>query len=168
MSSSEFADAYDEDERRIRGAILGEPISALSPRAPIALPPTATLAEAIAAMNQRKTGCVCVVETSTLAGILTERDLLRLAQRELKPSEIPIGKVMTAAPETLHPEDGIAVALNLMSSKGFRHIPLVDHEDRPVGIVAMRDIVRFIVSMFPDTVHNVPPDPRAIQQEYGG
>ncbi len=168
MATSEFADAYDEDERRIRGAILGESIATLNPPEPIALPPTATLAEAIAAMNDRKTGCVCVVETGALAGILTERDLLRLAQEELRPSEIPIGNVMTADPETLHPEDGIAVALNLMSAKGFRHIPVVDDDDRPVGIVAMRDIVRFIVSMFPDTVHNVPPDPRAIQQEYGG
>jgi CBS domain-containing protein len=168
MVRSEFADAYDEDERRIRGAILGESIAALNPREPIALPPTASLAEAIAAMNERSTGCVCVVESGALAGILTERDLLRLAQEELRSSEIPIGRVMTADPETLHLEDGIAVALNLMSAKGFRHIPVVDDDARPVGIVAMRDIVRFIVSMFPDTVHNVPPDSRAIQQEHGG
>jgi CBS domain-containing protein len=75
---------------------------------------------------------------------------------------------MTPDPETLRPDHGIALALNRMTDGGYRHIPLVDAEGRPVGIVAMRDIVRFIVSMFPDAVLNVPPDPTAVQTEYGG
>ena len=55
-----------------------------------------------------------------------------------------------------------------MTEGGYRHIPLVDDENRPVGVVAMRDIVRFIVSLFPDTVLTVPPDPDAVPEEYGG
>ncbi len=168
MARSEFEDSYEDDERRARGAILAEPISGLHPPAPILLPPSATLAEAVRAMNHRGTGCVCVVEGERLVGIFTERDLLKLIQEELDPTRVVVGKVMTPDPATLRPDDGIALALNLMSVRGFRHIPLVDSEQRPQGIVAMRDIVRFIVSLFPDSVENVPPDPRKIQEQYGG
>jgi CBS domain-containing protein len=168
MTASEFEDAYAEDERLLRGALLSEPISALAPREPVLLPPAATLADAVRAMNEAGTGCVCVVERGQLVGIFTERDLLRLAVRDLEPGRIALGKVMTPQPETLRPEDGIAYALNLMTARGFRHIPLVDRAGRPTGIVAMRDIVRFVVSMFPDSVQNVPPDPRKIPAEHGG
>jgi CBS domain-containing protein len=168
MSRSEFDDSYLEDEHRIRGAILTEPISNIPPREPVALPPGAMLRDAVRAMNQNRTGCVCVVEEGRLIGIFTERDLLRLSLRDVDPAATPLGKVMTASPETLRPEDGIALALNRMTVGGFRHIPLIDSDGRPVGIVAMRDIVRFIVSLFPDAVLNVPPDPTAIQTRYGG
>lgn len=168
MGSSEFEEAYEEDEDRVRGALLSEPISALRPPSPLRLPGSATLAEAILAMNRRGTGCVCVVEGDRLIGIFTERDLLKRAGKELQPAEVVVGDVMTRDPETLRPDDGIALALNLMSARGFRHVPLVDERGRPVGIVAMRDIVRFIVSLFPDSVQNVPPDPRKIQDQYGG
>jgi CBS domain-containing protein len=55
-----------------------------------------------------------------------------------------------------------------MTERGFRHVPLVDRSGRPTGIVAMRDIVRWLVSMFPDSAQNLPPDPRKIPTEYGG
>jgi CBS domain-containing protein len=168
MAISEFEEAYADDERLLRGALLSEPIAALAPREPILLPPNATLGDAVRAMNDARTGCVCVVERGQLVGIFTERDLLRLAVDDLSPDRVVLGKVMTAQPETLRPEDGIAYALHLMTARGFRHIPLVDRAGRPTGIVAMRDIVRFVVSMFPDSVQNVPPDPRKIPAEHGG
>lgn len=171
MAESEFQDSYDADEDRIRGAILKEAISGLKPRRPLQLPPSASVFDAIRAMNGGRRGCVCVVEDQKLVGIFTERDLLRLAIESsggVDPSQVLLGKVMTADPETLRREDGIALALNRMTEGGFRHIPLVDAQGRAVGIIAMRDIVRFIVSMFPDAVLNVPPDPTAIHREYGG
>jgi CBS domain-containing protein len=109
-----------------------------------------------------------VVEGGRLAGIFTERDLLRLAREAADLGSIPLAKVMTPDPETLYPDDRIALALYHMTEGGYRHIPLVDADQRPVGIVAMRDIVRFIVSMFPDTVLNVPPTRAAIQKKDGG
>jgi CBS domain-containing protein len=75
---------------------------------------------------------------------------------------------MTEKPETLRRQHGIAQALNQMSEGGFRHVPIVDAAGRPVGIISMPDIVRFIVSLFPDAVLNVPPDPKAIPTQYGG
>ncbi len=167
MSKSEFEEAY-EDERRLRGAVLTEPISRLKPREPVVVSPDASVEEAVRLMNGERCGCVLVVEDDRLVGIFSERDLLRLVQKEKAPKELAIKSVMTRDPETLRPDHGIALALHHMSDGGYRHIPLVDGEGRPVGVVAMRDIVRFIVSLFPDAVLTAPPDPHAVPKEYGG
>ncbi|MCE2392957.1 MAG: CBS domain-containing protein [Proteobacteria bacterium] len=168
MVENDFLEGYEEDEKAMRGAILTEPISSLDLRRHVSVPHDASVAEAVLQMTETHTGCVCVVEGGILVGIFTERDLLRIVQGKIDTATTPVGQVMTEKPVTLRPRHGIAQALNQMSEGGFRHIPLVDGLGRPVGIVAMRDIVSFIVSLFPDAVLNVPPDPEAIQTEYGG
>jgi len=67
---------------------------------------------------------------------------------------------MTADPESLQSGDGIAWALNLMCIGGYRHVPLTDDDGRPTGVVSVKDIVEFIVDLFPDEILNLPPDPR--------
>jgi CBS domain-containing protein len=168
MSISEFDEAYEADEREIRGAILSEPIWHLAKRKPLEVPPTVSVRDSVRLMNEQRRGCVLVVEEGRLAGIFSERDLLRLLDENRPLAEIPVGQVMTRNPEVLRPEHGIALALNKMSVGGYRHIPLVDAEGKPVGLIAMRDIVAFIVSLFPDAVLTAPPDPSKIQSEYGG
>jgi CBS domain-containing protein len=164
---SEFEEAY-EDERHVRGAILTEPISGLHPHAPAVVSAETPVREVVREMIQGSFGCMLVVEGERLVGIFTERDLLRLVDKETDLSLLTVREVMTRDPETLRPQHGIVLALNRMTEGGYRHIPLVDEEGRPVGVVAMRDIVRFIVSLFPDTVLTVPPDPDAVPEEYGG
>ena len=168
MVESEFSEAYEEDRYELRGAIVNDSIASLEPRKTNEVPPELSVREAVALMNEQHTGCVLVVEDGRLAGIFTERDLLRIVQEDVDTSAIRVGEAMTADPDVLRPDDRLALALNKMSEGGFRHIPLVDGLGRPVGIVAMRDIVRFIVSMFPDAVLNVPPDPAKIPKKYGG
>ncbi len=168
MAKSEFSEAYEEDLRTLRGAIMGEPISALEPRQPVCVSADTQLREAVALMKESHRGCVLVVEGAVLIGILTERDILRAVQENIDTSAAPVGSLMTPKPEALRREHGIALALNMMSEGGFRHIPLTDASGRPVGIIAMRDIVKFICSMFPDATLTVPPDPTAIPTEYGG
>ena len=112
-------------------------------------------------MNEHRIGCVLVVEAGRLVGIFTERDVLTkvvTAGRDIDTT--PVGEVMTRDPECLTLDDGIAYALNMMSVGGFRHIPLVDADGYPTGMVAMRDIVDYIVDLFPEEVLNLPPSPR--------
>ena len=66
---------------------------------------------------------------------------------------------MTPDPEVLTPDAPIVYALNKMSVGGFRHVPLVDELQRPVGIVSVKDIIDYIVDFFPNDVLTVPPDP---------
>lgn len=157
MAPSEFEDAY-EDEQTIRGAILREPIRALEPREPICVRPETPMRDAIAAMNDAHVGYVLVTEGDRLVGILTERDVLKKVVGKLD-LDSPVEPIMTKNPETVGMDDGIAYALNKMHVGGYRHIPVVDKEGRPVGVVSVKAFVEFIVSLFPAAVLNVPPEP---------
>lgn len=157
MGISEFEESYEEDERQIRGAVLTETIQHLHPLAPVCVRPETSLREAIAAMNAVKAGCVLTTQDQRLVGILTERDVLREVVDKLDLDE-PVSAVMTPDPETVRMDDGIALALNKMHVGGYRHIPVVDESGHPTGIVSVRDVVRFIVSLFPATVLNLPPE----------
>jgi len=57
---------------------------------------------------------------------------------------VTVGEVMTPNPSTLRGDMPIAQALNMMSVQGFRHLPLVDDEGRPTGILSFRDVVSFL------------------------
>ena len=140
------------DQRMIR-----EPIRILNPRVPLALPPTATIADVIRLMREHRVGCVLIVDAERLVGIITERDLLLKVEK----ADIgrPVRDLMTPDPEVLTLDAPIVYALNKMSVGGFRHVPLVDAAQRPVGIVSVKDIVDYIVDFFPNEVLTVPPDP---------
>ena len=131
--------------------ILQEPIHHLDPpladRVNVELP----LAEAITQMQEvtsehhRGIGALLVTQKGKLTGIITERDLVRRVishKRDIK--SLTAGQVMTAQPETLTAEDPIAFALNLMHLGHYRHIPLVNEENEPVGIITSKDIIKYI------------------------
>ena len=87
-----------------------------------------------------------------LAGIFTERDVLyRVAGLIEDLDSLPVESLMTPEPTALKPSDPINRALHLMAIHGFRHVPLVDEDDRPVGIVSLRDIIRFMEEHFADS-----------------
>ena len=159
MSSSEFEDSYDSDEPEPNAfaEVFQTPLSRLSLRTPLVVEASVTVAEAISAMNEHRTGCVLVGNQGKLAGIFTERDVLRRAATNNDSRTVSVGSVMTADPETLKPDQSIAFALNHMSVGGYRHIPIVDSSGRPIAVVSVRDIVDFLVDLFPADVLNLPP-----------
>ncbi len=157
MQMSEFDDAYD-DQQRIRGAILETPISDLPLRDPILISPTASVADAVKSMNDHHTGCVLVGRDGKLIGIFTERDVLTKDFFRVDSHTVAVETVMTRNPETLEPDNSIAFALNKMSVGGYRHIPIVEG-DKPIGVLSVRDVVDFLVDLFPEDVLNLPPTP---------
>jgi CBS domain-containing protein len=52
---------------------------------------------------------------------------------------------MTAKPVTERPDVSLAFALNLMSNGGFRHVPIVDQDNMPIGILSVKDVIDHIV-----------------------
>jgi len=81
-----------------------------------------------------------------------------------------VADYMTPDPETLRPDDRIAWALKLMHIGGYRHVPLTDRDGRPVGVVSIKDIIEYIIDLFPSPVLNLPPEaaPRAFDRRGGG
>jgi CBS domain-containing protein len=104
----------------------------------------------LARLKGKNVGCVQVVdEKGKLVGIFTERDVLYKVAGLIEDLEhIVVESLMTADPTALQPKTAIQHALHLMSVHGFRHIPLIDEENRPVGIVSFRDVVDFIERQF--------------------
>jgi CBS domain-containing protein len=94
-------------------------------------------------MAERNVGAVLVLEGERLAGIMTERDLMRAVARGLRDDAI-VGDCMTADPETIAPDDTIEHAAVLMIHGGYRHLPVVDGSD-VVGVLSMRDLVQVVV-----------------------
>ena len=158
VAASEFEESYT-DRREIRGAIFSESLGKVPRRPMLVVPATASVAEAMRLMNDAHVGCAIIVREGKLAGIFTERDVLRRVAGQIDPGHTTVDKVMTVDPDTLPASASIAYALNKMSVEGYRHIPLVDGEKRPVGVVAVRDIVAWMCSLFPSSVLNLPPEP---------
>jgi CBS domain-containing protein len=90
-------------------------------------------------MVERNVGAVLVLDDGKLAGILTERDILRAVARGLGDSP-RVADCMTAHPETIAPDDTTEHAAVLMLHGGFRHLPVVDGDDL-VGVLSIRDLV---------------------------
>jgi CBS domain-containing protein len=75
---------------------------------------------------------------------------------------------MTPCPVVVHRKDSVGAAIRKMEEGGYRHLPVVDEADRLVGVLAVKQIVRYLVEHFPGTIYNLPPDPHVIQQEREG
>jgi CBS domain-containing protein len=105
--------------------------------------PEATVLDAVKVMEREKVGAVAVVRDGVLAGILTERDvLLRVvaAGRDAKTERV--AEVMTRQVSTIHPDTKETTAINIMTEKHFRHLPVVDAQGALVGMLSMRHLLR--------------------------
>ena len=99
---------------------------------------------AIARMLEENVGSVAVCEGERLAGIFTERDVLRLAGEGPDFAAVRIGDVMTRQLVTLSPGDDILDAARLMGERKIRHLPVVEGENL-LGMVGIREVVRVLV-----------------------
>ena len=160
MNHLEDDDHVFEDElSEIRGAFLNDTIGALEPAEPICLRETATVADAIARMlERRQAGVLIVDDAGRLTGIFTERDVLtRVAGVARDATRTALHEVMTSRPEALSATDRIAYAVHSMSVAGYRTVPLVDAQHRPVGVVTVSDVIRWLAHLYPEAVLNLPP-----------
>jgi CBS domain-containing protein len=105
----------------------------------VAASPDETVAAAAAAMVRQKVGSALIMQGRFLAGILTERDVLRAAASGSDLTRSPVSAWMTTDPESASPETTAEDAGQLMLLHGFRHLPVM--EGRAVcGVVSLRDL----------------------------
>lgn len=126
------------------------PLLVVKPVPPLTVAPSETVRNVIALLAEKNIGCVLVVSGGEVVGIFSERDALtRIGTRMEECADQPIRLFMTPQPEQLTMQDTIAFALNRMALGDYRHIPIQDN-GRPVGIVSVRDMIRFITEQFPE------------------
>src|SRR4029077_2941062 len=148
-----------DDVREISDALLNDTIAVLAPAEPLCLAETATVHDAVRIMLARRQAGVLITDgQGRLAGIFTERDVLtRVVGRDLDARRTPLGEVMTRNPEALTASDRVAYAIHCMSVAGYRTSPLADGGRRPIGVVTVSDVVRWLASLFPEAVLNLRP-----------
>lgn len=123
----------------------------------LSVAPSTPLDEIYRLLEQENRGAVVVCDGEKVAGIFTERDVLyRTALEKIDPST-PISELMTPNPQTLPPSARLADAIRLMIEGGHRHVPVVDEGGCGAGLLAGRDILRFIAGHFSEAVVNLPP-----------
>jgi len=118
-----------------------------------------SLTEVIGAMKTQRVGCVLVTENHQLAGIFTERDLVTKVVGSPVEYSRKVRDFMTPHPTTLHPDDSVADAIQLMDSGGYRDVPLVDEEGRLLGRLAVSNLIDFLAENFPQEILSLPPRP---------
>jgi CBS domain-containing protein len=160
---SEFLDEYSEslesEFRKLEGALLDDTVKLLAPSEPLRLTASATVHEAIEKMVANRRAAVVIVDAEgRLIGIFTERDVLtRVVGQGRDVHRTLLGEVMTRDPEALSPQDRICYAVNRMNIAGYRTVPLVDQDRRPIGIVTINDVVKWLAEIFPEAVLNLRP-----------
>lgn len=89
-------------------------------------------------------GCVLVIEGSKLVGVFTERDIVRLTAAGISLSSVKINDIVTHSAITLRQSQNhdVFTALGLFRQYRIRHLPIVDEQECPVGIVTHDSIRR--------------------------
>ena len=101
--------------------------------------PDTTVSEAAASMVRARVGSVVILQGSFLAGILTERDVLRAAASGEDLSASAVSAWMSPDPQAASLDMSAEEAAQIMLLNGFRHLPVLD--GRTVcGVVSIRDL----------------------------
>jgi CBS domain-containing protein len=135
--------------------LLCDSIGSIGLKDPLVVKPDTTLAECIATLQRHRVGSLLVVDDDgKLAGIFTERDcIMKVMGKVDSLKDAIVSDFMTKNPVRERPEASIAFALNLMSHGGFRHVPIVDQDDVPIGIVSVKDVVDHIVTRMLEAIY---------------
>jgi CBS domain-containing protein len=145
-----------------------ESVSRLQPTRPLTLDLNSPVSAAVGMMRENRVGCLLITDAKKLAGIFTERDLLRRVIAAGQSLDTPVGTVMTLNPVTVTAQDPIRNAIQKMEAGSYRHLPVVDGTGRPVGVLSVKRIVHYLVEHFPRTIYTLPPEPNAFPQEAEG
>jgi CBS domain-containing protein len=111
--------------------------------------PGASLRRAAKVMTDRGVGCAVVVEKEKVAGIVTERDILRAVADDRTMDDAKVEDVMTRDVVSGAPGWEIVRAVKTMTEGGFRHLLVMEMDD-PIGIVSLRDLMDSMVELVQD------------------
>jgi CBS domain-containing protein len=112
--------------------------------------PDETVAVAAERMHQRAVGTLVVVnDPDQVVGIVTDRDLVsRVLAKGRSPTETSVREVMTVGPKTVSEQTSIESALLIMRSGRFRRIPVVEGENKLLGLITLDDVLMLLAEEF--------------------
>jgi CBS domain-containing protein len=100
-----------------------------------------TVLEAAILMNEHKVGALVVLEGGRIAGMFTERDVLRRVVGQLRdPATTPVAEVMTSEVVCCRPDTSLDEARGSMMMRRIRHLPVIDDQEEMVGLISIGDL----------------------------
>ena len=103
---------------------------------------SATMREAIVQLAERRGIAVVTNEGGTVSGVITTGDLSRLMEHEENVFPIPVTKVMNRNPKVAHADDLGSEVVYRMETHGIIAMPVLDGENRVVGVIHLHDLMR--------------------------
>lgn len=108
----------------------------------VQLPSTTSIRTAAQKMSDEKVSSILLVDDGALVGILTDRDL---RNRVIAPGlsfDLHVNAVMTQAPATVSGRQTLMDALTTMTQNNIHHLPVLDENDQPIGMITNTDLMR--------------------------
>jgi CBS domain-containing protein len=148
-------------------SLESEGVGSAYPDQPLATTAEDSVGNVLQLLRAQRTGAVLICEGAKLVGIVTERDALKQMASGGDLSR-PVREIMSSPPATVPCNATVGDAIRSMAQGAYRHLPIVDQNQKPTGVLAVYGIVHYLVDHFPETVYNLPPDPKAAQREREG
>ena len=163
----------DLTERAVASRVPGlidEKLKVLTRREPLTVAPGTPLQQCLDRIREAGTGdSVFVIDPAgRLLGVLTERDIF--ARLVVPGTDLaqPVERLMVDHPNTLHLDEPVRRAIELMQTGKFRNVPLVDDDRVLVGVVRPVDVLKYLAEAFPEELLNLPPRPHQRMAETEG
>lgn len=131
-------------------------------------PSSTTLQNAIKLMQDQRAGYIVIADGGKPVGIFTETDVVRKVMGQDVDWSKPVRDFMTPTPVCLSPQATVGEAIDLMGTKRFYHIPLIDEKGNLVNVISVRTLIRFLAEFYPAEVLNLPPVPNQVMQSPEG
>jgi len=110
--------------------------------------------EAAKMMKDKKIGSLTLGEGTNIEGIFTERDVLSKAPLVFENPNRPLSDLMTANPLTLSESGLLSDTISIMSSREFRHLPLVNEAGEITKMISIKDVLKFITGLFKEHIED--------------
>lgn len=109
-------------------------------KTPLTTAATTPIADVAILLARHRVTAVLIVEKGRLTGLCSERDIVfRGVAQGLDLQHTQVAEIMTSKLETIGPDKPFGHALHLMYEGGFRHMPVIDAQGRPLGLVCAHD-----------------------------
>jgi CBS domain-containing protein len=112
---------------------------------PVTFSPDTPVRDAVNVMSENNFGSVVIVDNDNrVAGIVTERDLMRrLLFKKKSADKTMLSDIMTSEVRVAQEDDSLLDWLRIMSNERFRHLPVVDEEGKLVNMMSQGDFVSY-------------------------
>ena len=133
---------YDDP---LEEALAESTVEAITHQPCATIPPETKVRDALDTLSGLHVACLLVEEEGRLVGVFSDRDVLdKVALEYDTVQDWPVSEVMTRQPVYVYEIDPAAAALSVMAVSGYRHVPVLDLNDRLAGIVSPQRLTAFL------------------------